>query len=254
MFKTIGNAFQGINSIAEGARKKRDGRKLIALAEAAERNFEQMDFVNNAGQIKVSGEATQKALENINLNASQAFSQAADAGIRGIGMIGKIQQNVNNAAQAEADRLAEREFAVQKARAAEQSQIQAEQQRISENNRNRSDAQLERGQALRSQGSAEIGQGASQVGGSLDKGLSGGKGKLADFAKLGGTIAGTAVGGPIGGQIGGQIGETIAGGGATQVEGSSQKTIPSIANTPINPVGKFNFRDIYGITNLPEWQ
>ena len=55
MFSIVGDTFQGITSIAESAKKKRDARKFIAQAEARARNAEQQDFVNNAAQIKVDG-------------------------------------------------------------------------------------------------------------------------------------------------------------------------------------------------------
>ena len=171
LFKALGGAYQGINSIAEGARKKRDGKKFIAMAEAAQRNLERQDLVNNSAQIKVNSEGTSQALENINLNATQAFSQASDAGIRGIGMIGKIQQNVNQATQVETQRLADKEFAVQQAKAAEQSQIRSMEENRYNQDQARTDQMLERGQALRSQGSAETGAGVSQTGGAIDEGV-----------------------------------------------------------------------------------
>lgn len=237
LFKGIGNAFQGINSIAEGVRKRRDGKKFIAMSEAVTRNAEQQDFINNAAQVKVSGEGTRQNLENINLNASQAFSQAADAGIRGVGMIGKIQQNVNQASQVETQRLADREFAVQQAKAAENSQIQAEKQRIFENKQNKADQQLERGQALRSQGSAEIGQGASATGGAIDSSIE----KLAP-------IAGALIGGPAGAAVGSALtkGGQAATGGPPLVNpldqsGRNQVPIPSLANTQFQPQGFGNF-------------
>ncbi|KKL06939.1 hypothetical protein LCGC14_2591030 [marine sediment metagenome] len=95
LFKALGGGFQSINSIVEGARKKRDAKKFIAEATARQRNWEQIDLVNNAAMINVSGEANRRALENINLSAAQGLDLAADAGVRGIGMISKIQQNVN---------------------------------------------------------------------------------------------------------------------------------------------------------------
>ena len=173
LFKALGNTFQGVNSIVEGVKKRRDGKKFIAMSEAADRNFEQQDLINNAANIKVSGEGTRQALENINLNASQAFSDAANAGIRGVGMIGKIQQNVNQAVQVQAQKLEDREFGVQQQKAAEQSRIQGIQENRDIAERTRIDSELERGQALRSQGAAEIGQGASITGGGIDNTLSG---------------------------------------------------------------------------------
>ena len=182
MFKAVGNIFQGVNSIAEGARKKRDARKLIKMAEARARNAEQQDFVNQSAMIKVGSRASERALENINLGATQAFEQASDAGIRGIGMMGKILQNVNDATAQETARQEEKEFQVQQLKAQEAQQEEAERQRIFENEQARTDAMMERGQALRSQGSAEIGQGASLAGGGIDAGIQAGLG----FAKAGG--------------------------------------------------------------------
>lgn len=187
MFKTIGNLYQGVNSIVEASRKKKDGKKFIAQAQQRQRNFERNDLVNNAAQIQVNGDASDRAIENMNLNAAQSFDQAADAGIRGVGMIGKIQQNLNSAAAQETDRLAKEQAQVNIMKAQEQSKIQD--QTIDRENREeaRTDQMLERGQALRSQGAAETGAGASQIGGAVDSGIAAATG-FGKILNAGGTI------------------------------------------------------------------
>lgn len=235
MFSIIGDTFQGITSIAESAKKKRDARKFIAQAEARARNAEQQDFVNNAAQIKVDSRGTDRALENINLNAATAAQQASNAGIRGIGMIGKIQQNVNDAIAAESSRLAEKQFQVDQMAAQEAERQEFEQQRIFERQEDRTDAMLERGQALRSQAAAELGQGAAQVGGALGEG--------AEF--LASAIPALATGGLSGAfQAGTAALRTAQGSG--QEPGSQSDpgavfrnmqgttNIPSLANRPFN--------------------
>jgi len=233
MFKAVGNIFQGVNSIAEGARKKRDGRKFIKMAEARARNAEQMDFTNHAGQVKVSGRAQENALESINLNATEAFSQASDAGIRGIGMIGKIQQNVNTAIRDQENRLAEKEFAVQQARASEESRLQGQKNVEIQRQEGRTDSMLERGQALRSQGSAEVGQGASQTGGAVDAGL-----------KEGFKVVGKALKGDFAGAIE-AIGQEDDSKSLAEMNAPQTSETPSNANTPFNQQGMlsaFKFR------------
>ncbi len=169
LFKALAGGYQSINSIVEGARKKRDAKKFIAEATARQRNWEQIDLVNNAAMINVSGEANRRALEEINLKGAQAFEQASDAGVRSIGMIGKIQQNINTALGLETDKLAERQFGVDVMASREQSQIQNIQFQDKIRQQTRTDQMLERGQALRSQGSAEVGAAVSQLGGAMDQ-------------------------------------------------------------------------------------
>lgn len=230
MFKALGNQYQAINSIAEGAQKKRDARKYIALAEARARNAEQKDYTNQSAMIKVSGAATDKALENINLGASQAFSQASDAGIRGIGMMGKILQNVNDATQQQAERMADKEFAVQQAKAAEQSNLDAQKNAEISAQESRTDSMRERGEALRSQGSAEIGQGASQLGGAIDAGLKEG-------AKV---VKGFATGGPMGAIS--AFSEDDGSKSLAEMNAPQGGGIPSNANTSFNPNFFKNFQ------------
>ncbi len=173
LFKALGGGFQSINSIVEGARKKRDAKKFIAEATARQRNWEQIDLVNNAAMINVSGEANRRALEEINLKGAQGFEQAADAGVRGIGMIGKIQQNINIATGVETDKLSEKQFGVDVMAAREQSNIQNIQFQDKIRQQTRTDQMLERGQALRSQGSAEVGAAVSQFGGAIGQTIPG---------------------------------------------------------------------------------
>lgn len=223
MFKAIGNMYQGVNSIAEGAQKKRDARKYIALAEARARNAEQKDYTNNSAMIKVSGAATDKALENINLGATQAFSQASDAGIRGIGMIGKILQNVNDATQQQAQRMADQEFAVQQQKAQEQANLNAEKNQDIRADESKTDSMRERGEALRSQGSAEMGQGASQLGGAIDAGIKEGAAMATGFSGGGG------MSGAISAKGSNDTSQSLA-----EMNAPQGGNIPSNANTPWN--------------------
>ena len=224
LFKALGGGFQSINSIVEGARKKRDAKKFIAEATARQRNWEQIDLVNNAAMINVSGEANRRALENINLGAAQGFEQAADAGVRGIGMIGKIQQNINVATGVETDKLSERQFGVDVMAAREQLQIQNIQFQDKIRQQTRTDQMLERGQALRSQGSAEVGAAVSQFGGAI------------------GQTAQGVIGGLAGMKTAQEAGQSGFGGfitGSTNTTGinpdGTTANIPPLANTPFNP-------------------
>ena len=173
--KQVGRLGKAVTGAFESFKKMKDAKALMSKAKLMQKNFEETDIsVNHLANMKASDEGTKLAIEAIQQSAASAVDSATEGGIRGMGMIGKIQQNTNQASAQVAAGLSEKQSNINVAAAQEQSNID---QRVDVRNQKkltRSDQMLERGQALRSQASAERGESIEAGGaaiGSLTKSL-----------------------------------------------------------------------------------
>ena len=168
--KVFGRGIQSVSGIAESIRKKKDAKELMSKAKLMQKNHVETDIsTNHLAQLKVNDEGTRLALENINQSAQAAIDNASSAGIRGMGMIGKIQQNTNQAIAQQAAGLSEKQSQIDVAAAKEQANIDLRVDARSQAKLSRADAMLERGQAMRSQAAAEFGTATKNLGSAVDE-------------------------------------------------------------------------------------
>ena len=135
--------------------------------------------------VKADDAGAKLATDQIQRTSADMASNAAAAGIRGIGMINQIQQNTNNATGAAAADLSAKQASIDVAAAGASERIDDKLDSRNVAGQARTDQMLERGQALRSQGSAEIGAGAAVMGKAMDQGF-----KDVMSAKSGGQVSG----------------------------------------------------------------
>lgn len=172
MGKAIGGTIGGAVGIDEAIKKRKDGKKFIAQANAKQRAFEEASTSSNSfGMIKASTAAYDLATENIQLSEAAALDTAAGAGIRGIGMINQINRNTNAALASEAAKLAEKQSQIDVAKAGQEERNVTRALSQSNLKQERIDSMLERGQALRSQGSGELSQNIQNIGETVDQGF-----------------------------------------------------------------------------------
>jgi hypothetical protein len=157
--KQVGALGKAVNGAFESFKKKKDAKALMSKAKLMQKNFQETDIsVNHLANMKASDQGTKLAIESIQQSAASAVDAATEGGIRGMGMIGKIQQNTNQSAAGVAAGLSDKQSQIDVAAAQEQSNID---QRVNSRNQmklSRADSMLERGQAMRSQASAELGE------------------------------------------------------------------------------------------------